>query len=273
MPRQGQASATEGSERRALFVCNANPAKAGGGVTESRLRASNVASNRRAPGLQQWKASRSWRARCPSRGGVRARTFGRLTWARGESPASRQTRRPTTMGCSSSLGEGEPLATSTCGVAFRGKGRSFAPGGSTHAIHRRRFNPISAQPVRGSWCRPQAVLRRTAAFVVRSFGRLAAPTGGASMDLGGSLPARLEREGLPHAARSRKGSRGKRGQTRRAAWLQKSLTFMAERGSDARGVCPRVVIVSLQKSTGSAGPREAYALHLTRFGLRTGTGV
>jgi len=56
------------------------------------------------------------------------------------------------------------------------------------------------------------------------------------MDLGGSLPACLERDGLSQAVRLRKESRGKRGQTRRTMWLQKSLAFTARRGSDARGV-------------------------------------
>jgi len=67
---------------------------------------------------------------------------------------------PMTKGCSSSFGGGEPLATSSCGVRMRGEGGSFAPGRSAHAAHRHRFNPLSAQPVAGSWRRPQAALRR-----------------------------------------------------------------------------------------------------------------
>jgi len=42
---------------------------------------------------------------------------------------------------------------------------------------------------------------------------------------------------------SSKGARGKRGQTRRTTWLQKGPEFMAGRGSGARGVCSRVVVV------------------------------
>jgi len=34
-----------------------HPAKAEGGVIEGQLQAGNAASNRRAPGLQRWKAS------------------------------------------------------------------------------------------------------------------------------------------------------------------------------------------------------------------------
>lgn len=70
--------------------------------------------------------------------------------------------------------------------------------------------------------------------------------------------------------RSRAGSEGKRGGRRGS---KRACRSRRRRGSDARGVCPCVVIVSLQKSSGSARPREACAPHFTRFGWRTGTGV
>jgi len=58
------------------------------------------------------------------------------------------------------------------------------------------------------------------------------------------LAARPSRKGwATHAGLLRKEGRGRRGQTRRAMRLQQSLSFMAGRGSGARGVCSRVVVV------------------------------
>jgi len=199
--------------------------------------------------------------------------LGRLTWAREESPTSRHTWRPMTMGCSSSLGEGEPLATSICGVASRGEGRSFTPGGSAHAAHCLRFNPSSAQPAVGSWRCPQAASWRAMTFGVSSFGVLAAPKGWASMGLTW-LAARSSRKGWATARRAprkgRAGSEGKREGQRGSKRARSSW-----RGEDrALEGCARASLsFTLQKSIGSVGPREACALNFTRFGERTGTGV
>lgn len=71
-----------------LLACNAHPTRVGGGVTEGRPRANNMASNRHAPGPQRWKASRSLRAHSPSREGARARVSADSVRARGvSSPA------------------------------------------------------------------------------------------------------------------------------------------------------------------------------------------
>jgi len=108
-------AARRGQQRREPSHCNAHPARAGGGVVEGQLRASNTTSNRRAPGLQRRKAPRSSRARFPSRGSARGGISVGSLRVRGVSsllPISE----PMTMGCSGSFGGGEPLTTSSCGV-------------------------------------------------------------------------------------------------------------------------------------------------------------
>jgi hypothetical protein len=176
------------------------------------------------------------------------------------------------MGCSSSFGGGEPLATSPCGVRMRGEGRSFAPGGSAHAAYCHRFNPLSAQPAAGSRRCPQASSRRAVAVGVQLSGVLATPGSERRRGSRGSLPARPERGGLTHTVFPAKGSAESEGE-RGGRAAPKGLGVHGGRESDARGMCPCVVVVLLQKSQGGVGLREACGFHFTRFGDRTGTGV
>lgn len=142
----------------------------------------------------------------------------------GESPAPRNTTESATMGCSSSFGGGEPQATSSCGVRMRGEGRSFTPGCSARAAHRRRINPSPAQPVAGSQRRPQAALRRAMTFSVPTC-RRACSAGRRMLSELTQLAARSSRKGWAVARRAlRKGQHGKRGQTRRATG-SKGQTF------------------------------------------------
>lgn len=157
-------------------VCNAYPAKAGGGVTIGRPRANNMSSDRHAPGLQRQKASRPSGVRRPSRGTVRMEALAGPTRARGVSSLSLVSG----SGDRGMLGQLRRRGTFSHLVTrrrVRGEGRSFAPGGLARAVHCPRFNPLLAQPVVGSWRRPQAVPRKARAFGVPPVGELAAPIG------------------------------------------------------------------------------------------------
>jgi len=72
--------------------------------------------------------------------------------------------------------------------------------------------------------------------------------------------------------RSSKGAVREAGGKRGGRMASKEPRVQGERGSDARGTCPRVLCL-LQKSIGGVGLREACILHFTRFGSCTGTGV
>jgi hypothetical protein len=145
------------------------------------------------------------------------------------------------VGCSSSFGGGAPSATSSCGVACEARGRSFAPGGSAHATCSYRFNWSMAQPSARSERCPQAAPRKAVAFHAQA-SRLACRR--RDPNVNGvevvSLPAHLERGGLARAPRHSKERRGRRGQTLKAQG-SKRVVCTSGRGSDARGVCPRVV--------------------------------
>jgi hypothetical protein len=107
------------------------------------------------------------------------------------SPSTRP--EPATMGCSSRFGGGEPLATSSCGVARGARGGPSLQAARPAQIHRHRFNPSLAQPRTGSQGRPQAALRRAVAVDSQPPGELAGAGWRVSMGSRGSLPVCLER--------------------------------------------------------------------------------
>jgi hypothetical protein len=189
-------------------------------------RAGNTTSNRRAPGLQQQKAPWFSRVRSPFAGGRTRGDLGRLNGSEG-SLQSLANSEPMTMGCSSSFGGGEPLATSSRGVRVRGEGRSFAPDGSAHTAHRHRFNPSSAQPSAGSWRRPQASLRRAVAFGVRTCRRPCGVGKRTSMELMWLAACPLSKGcGLSHAALPERGAREAKANAQ-GSWLQKGRVLKA----------------------------------------------
>jgi hypothetical protein len=166
-----------GVKEACAFHLQGSPAKAGGGVMGGQLRASNMPSNRRAPGSWRRKASRLLRAHCPSRGRAQVGALVGSVGSKGVSSPSynsetgdhgvlEQLRR---RGTSSHLAMRRRM---------RGEGRSFALGGSAHAAHCCRFNPLSAQPAAGSRRCPQASSRRAVAVVVQLSGVLATPGSG-----------------------------------------------------------------------------------------------
>jgi len=240
-------------------------------VTEGRPRANNMASNRHAPGPQRWKASRSLRARSPSREGTRARVSADSGRARGvSSPA--QHHRVGDHGVLEQLRRRGASSHFVMRCRMLGEGRSFTPGCSARAAHRRRINPSPAQPVAGSQRRPQAALRRAVTFSVPTC-RRACSAGRRMLSELTQLAARSSRKGWAVARRAlRKGQHGKRGQTRRATDPKRAGRSRWARIGRSKRLCSRVVSL-LQKSVGGVGLREACALHFTRSGERTGTGV
>jgi len=84
---------------------------------------------------------------------------------------------PATMGCSSSLGGGEPQATLPCGVACGARGGPSLGAVSAHAKRCHRINQSPSQAEAGSVCRPQATGRRAMISEVQPRGVLAAPRG------------------------------------------------------------------------------------------------
>jgi len=125
---------------------------------------------------------------------------------------------------------------------MRGERRSFAPGGSAHAAYCHRFNPLSAQPAAGSRGCPQASSRRAVAVGVQLSGVLATPGSERRRGSRGSLPARSERDGLTHTVFSARGSAESEGD-RGGRAAPKGLGVHGGRESDARGMCPCVVVV------------------------------
>jgi len=98
------------------------------------------------------------------------------------------------MGCSNCLGGGEPLATSACGVAFRGEGGSFAPGRSTHHNSLPSFQPSIGATGRG-FAVPPASGTAKSGGLRRSIRLQACSASGWKGDGLGWLAARLSREG------------------------------------------------------------------------------
>jgi hypothetical protein len=241
-----------------LLACNAHPTKVGGGVTRGRLRAINMSSNRHAPGPSGGKHP-GFRKRTALRGAEREQEPRPAQWERRESPALRTTPGPATMGCSSSFGGGEPLSTSSCGVACEARGGPSLQAARpaqifvTVSTHRRRNRRRGRGGARkrhheGRWPSAfhfSASLQRREASVD---GSDAARCPLILKGVGYRTPSSTER--------GRAGSEGKRGG--RAA--SKRPSVQGGRESDARGACPCVVVVKLQKSLGGVGPREACAL-------------
>jgi hypothetical protein len=225
LPRQGQAPQYGVVAKGAcLPVCNAHPTRVGGGVTEGQPRANNMTSNRHAPGSQRWKASRSLRARSPSREGTRARVSADSGRARGvSSPA--QHHRVGDHGVLEQLRRRGASSHLDMRRRMRGEGRSFTPGRSARAAHRRRINPSPAQPVAGSQRRPQAALRRAMTFSVLTF-RRACSAGRRMLSELTWLAARLSPKGVGcRTPCSSKGAAREAWANTKGDWLQKGRTF------------------------------------------------
>jgi hypothetical protein len=230
-----------GHKGACLPACNAHPTRVGGGVTEGRPRANNMASNRHAPGPQRWKASRSLRARSPSREGTRARVSADSGRARGvSSPA--QHHRVGDHGVLEQLRRRGASSHLVMRRRMRGEGRSFTPGCLARAAHSRRINPSPAQPVAGSQRRPQAALRRAMTFSVPTC-RRACSAGRRMLSELTQLAARSSRKGWAVARRALRkeqhGSGGKHG----GRLTPKGLDVQGGRGSDARKGCARASLV------------------------------
>lgn len=179
----------------------------------------------------------------PLRGGSHERGSRSIQWkARGVSGPSRNSE-SMTMGCSSSFEGGEPSFVPSCGVRMRGEGGSFAPGCSAHATHRHRFTPSSAQPLAGVVTSPASGGTKNGGLHAFTFRR--ACSTGRSMWMGSTWLAAAHLKtvsyGTPYCLeRGSTGSKGKRA----GEWLQEGTSRSCGRGSDARRLCSRVVVVS-----------------------------
>jgi len=191
---------------------------------------------------------------------------------RGESPAPRNTPESATMGCSSSLGGGEPQATLPCGVACEARGgpslQAARPTQCT-VIVRLVFGAtgggLASSPASGGTkcgdlrrSHPSACLQRRRANVVE--------TDVARCPL---LPKGMSCR-MPYLSERR--SAGSGGRTRRASGSKRAERSRRARIGRSNRLCSRVVCL-LQKSIGGVGLREACALHFIRSRERTGTGV
>jgi len=129
-PSEAGAGSSEWSKWRESLACNANPAKAEGGVAGGRLQAILVTVVRHAPGPWRQKASWSSEMRFPSRGGAGMRILVGSKRAKG-TPTLRKLRTDD---------HGVLEAPSRRGIfihlvmrrRMRGEGRSFARGVSAH---------------------------------------------------------------------------------------------------------------------------------------------
>jgi hypothetical protein len=207
----------------------------------------------------------------PFAGRRRSKDLGWLGASEGSLQPFAQSSRSTTTGCSSSLGGGAPLPTSSCGVARRGKGRSFAPGGSAHAAHRRR-SAVSGATAGGVVLSP--------ASGVTTNGDLQRSPYSASLH----LPRIVRRLG-PDVARcpliSRemgiRSSCSSKELARRAGQTQRVPAPKADQPNAGEDWTlegrARASLSLLQKSIGGVGPRKPCALHFTRSGERVGTAV
>jgi hypothetical protein len=150
---------------------------------------------------------------------------------------------------------------------------TFAPGGSAHAHTQSSSRPSSAQPTMDSGRRFARGVTMNGDLRCSTAWQACTVQETASMVWCGSLPA-LTRKGEGYRTpRATKEAHGKRRPTHRHGLFQIEGPHAAGgRGSDARGRA-RASLMLLQKSTDIVRRREADALHLTRFGKRSGTGA
>jgi hypothetical protein len=262
---------TEWKQRRVSSACNAHPTRVGGGVTGGRLRANNMASNRHAPGLWRWKASRLLQARPPSREGARVRS--RLAQEeREESPAPRNTRSRRPWGARAASEEGNLKPPRHAAFACEARGgpslQAARPTQSSvvvHPVFGATGGGLASSPASGGTkcddlrrSHLSACLQRREANVVEAdVARCPLVPEG----MGCRMPCLFER-----------GSAGSAGRTRRASGSKRAERSRRARIGRSKRLCSRVGC-SLQKSIGGVGLREACALHFTRSRERTGTGV
>jgi hypothetical protein len=239
-PSEAGACSTKWSKKRVSLACNANPAKAGGGVAGGRLQAIlvTVVVTRLGPWWQ--KASWSSGMRFPSRGGAGMRILVGSKRAKG-TPTLRKLRIDDhgVLEASSRRGTFIHLVMRR---RMRGEGRSFARGISAHVKVCHRFNQPLPQAATGLMLRPQAAHRRAVAFGVQLRGVLAAPSGEPCRALRDSLPATFERRRLTQVVRLRRKPLEERGRTRRPSWRNADRNARAVRIGRSLG-CARASLM------------------------------
>jgi hypothetical protein len=208
----------------------------------------------------------------PFAGGRASGGLGRLGGNEGNLQPFVKTLESMTMGCSSSVGGGEPRATSSCGVRTRGGGEVLRSGRLGPLGSSLSFQSVIGATFGGVVASPASGVTKSGSLRRSTF-RRACSAGKANVDGVNVVRCPLTSKGVScRTPCSSKGAAREARANAEGARFQKGRAFKAREDRALGEVCPRVVVL-LQKSIGGVGLKEAYAPHFTRFEERTGIGV